>query len=463
MLRKFLSLLTLNRCVIATALVLIVVVNLAPKPGARSQPDHDFRLVGPQGEPIVVQLPELMKIRPLDVADACDSILSHNANARGNAAAAPGAGWEYSIYRAAEAGCADPDARTYPFYEDIVTFYRVARDLSRDDMQQFLAAMRDALRAATAPKDVAGMLTILWANAPGFAEPLHAPDLFLVGAKAMELRVRYCEGDDAATCRREAHMKRGQSLFDAGRWRADADLLRAGIAAYREALSQTEVNSSEWVELRTLIGSSLGQLSERFEGEARRPLLRAALDEYELARSAADPSDHSTWAMINQNVCSIRQPLAGLDRDRANTRLAIEECDKARAYYAESKEKTNEAAAHYNAARAEERLAEWDRDEAAAMRAVEHVRRTVQLYEEDDAMLSRAFGQVHLAEALLLANDFVKGRNHGEGKEQSRALLTEARQSLDDAEPILRRAQARGYLERHTAARRQLDRAQPRG
>jgi hypothetical protein len=155
-------------------------------------------------------------------------------------------------------------------------------------------------------------------------------------------------------------------------------------------------------------------------------------------------------------VCSIRQPLAAIEKDRAGTKQAIEECEKARDYYARRKEKTNEAAAHDNMARAYEKLAKWDQDLASAMRAVEHVRRTVQLYTEDGAILSVAFGQVHLADALVDAGDFAKKRRSGDGEERSQALFAEARASLDAAEPVLRGAQAHGYLESLKGARARL-------
>jgi tetratricopeptide (TPR) repeat protein len=161
-------------------------------------------------------------------------------------------------------------------------------------------------------------------------------------------------------------------------------------------------------------------------------------------------------ALINQNVCSIRQPLAAIEKDRGGIGRAIEECEKARDYFARRNEKTNEAAAHYNMARAYEKLAQWDQDEATAMRAVEHVRHTVQLYTEDGAALSVAFGQVHLAQALMDAGDFAKKRRQDGGEERARALFAEAHASLDAAEPILRRAQAHGYLERLTDARARL-------
>src|SRR5262249_31773628 len=151
-----------------------------------------------------------------------------------------------------------------------------------------------------------------------------------------------------AECRAESHRRRGEALFDAGRWRADADLLRASIAAYREALRDVPEKSTAWIDLHTLIGSALRQLSEPVDRGARAGLLVEALQESVQARSAVDPSAEWTWALINQNVCSIRQPLAGINLDRAETRLAIEECEKARVYYLGSKQKTNEAAAHYN-------------------------------------------------------------------------------------------------------------------
>jgi len=245
----------------------------------------------------------------------------------------------------------------------------------------------------------------------------------LIGAEAMAAHVTFCTGKGAPRCRMKSHSARGQDLSDAGRWRGDADLLRASIAAYREALRDVEAKSKDWVELHTLIGSALGQLSEQVETQAKAGLLRQALAEYEEAATAVAPDAEWTWALINQNVCSIRQPLAGIEKDRAGTKQAIEECEKARDYFAKSKEKTNEAAAHYNMARAYEKLAQWDQDEVSAMHAVEHVRRTVRLYTEDNAVLSVAFGQVHLAQALMDAGDFAKKRRQNDGEEGSRALF----------------------------------------
>jgi hypothetical protein len=468
-LRTPLSLLTVKLCAATAAAALVLVVATAhvgkepaPRAAPRPQPPTDFRLPGPQGEPIVVQLPELSRIPPLDLAAACPLVAAHNDNARKNAEAAPGEGWNSHLYRAAEAGCADAGRRAHLFYDELGRFFGAGREPSRFDALQAVAAMREALRTATTAKDVVAALKALDVVAPGLAEPLHAPDFFLITAEAVAVRVLYCDGEDAARCRRESHARRGQDLLDAGHWRADASLVRAGIAAYREALRETAAGSPEWVELHTSIGNGLAQLSEQYAGPARLPLLREALDEYELAGAAADPADRSTWARINQNLCSIRQPLAAIDRDRADMRRAMAECDQARAYYQERDEKSREAAALYNTARAEGSFADWDRDEAAAIRAVEHVRRTVQLHARDGAALSRAFGQIHLAEALLFASNLVDAQPADAGRQRSRAMMVEAQASLDAAEPILREAQARSYLERLTAARGRLDRAQGR-
>jgi hypothetical protein len=118
-------------------------------------------------------------------------------------------------------------------------------------------------------------------------------------------------------------------------------------------------------------------------------------------------------------------------------------------------------------ARAYERLAEWDQDGAAAMWAVEHVGRSVQLYTEDGAVLSRAFGQVHpevhLADALADAGDFARWRDHGEqpGARSRRSSRKHAQPRR--REPVLRAAQAWGYLERLERARGRLHPAQSPG
>jgi tetratricopeptide (TPR) repeat protein len=183
-------------------------------------------------------------------------------------------------------------------------------------------------------------------------------------------------------------------------------------------------------------------------------LLRQALAEYDEAAGAVPADDEYTWALINQNVCSIRQPLAAIEEDRARTMQAIGECEKALAYYEKHEEQEEQAAAHYNMARAYERLAEWDRDAGQATRAVEHVRRTVALYSAERLTLSRAMAEVHLAEALLDTADLTEAQN----EERHAALRAEARTNLDTAEPILRGARASTYLGRLEDARARLGR-----
>jgi hypothetical protein len=453
----WLNFLRSNWTIVLAAAVLLVGAVFVGRPPAPKPPDPNarFQLIGPQGEPIVVQLPELAKVPPLDLAAACPAVAANDAAVRAKYRPED----RDSSILAAAAGCAG-GPRAYAFYDELGDALAAPRESSLEDTHQTLAAMREALRAATSAKEVVATLRGLNRRAANRGDALHAPDLFLIGAEVMSVHLLYCTGNakEAANCRADTNTQRGQDLFDAGRWRADTELLRGSIAANREALRDTEEKSDDWVELRARIGSALGQLSEQTSGDAKRALLRQALDEYELAASAVDPSSQSTWAMINQNVCSIRQPLAAMDQDRANTRRAIEECEKARVYYEKHREKTNEAAANYNMARAYEKLAAWDQDEAVALAAVDHVRRTVQLYTDDGVVMSRAFGQVHLADALIDANEFAARRSDEEGCEQSRALVAEARASLDAAEPILRAAKATGYLESLARVRRRLPR-----
>jgi hypothetical protein len=441
----------------AVVLALIAAAYFGYFHASKTRQQADFQLLGPRGEPIIVQLPQLLKIPSFDVVAACAAADAHNSKARALEKSAPQADDDddedtgRAIYPAAEAGCAGGE-RAYPFYDELADILIAGSTSSRSGTDQVLAAMREALRTAASRGDVETALESIESFTTSSADRMHAPDFYLLGAEAMALRVIFCDGAHAASCRVKAHSRHGQDLFDAGRWRANADLLRAAIAAYREALRDAVPKSADWIDLHTLIGSAFGQLSEQQDDPGKRASLQEALDEYKLAGAAVDQSDEGTWALINQNVCSIRQPLAAMDRDRINTNRAIEECEKARAFYAAHGDMTEEAAAHYNMARAFERLAEWDRDEAAAMRAVEHVRQTVRLYGEDHAILSRAFGQVHLAEALLNAADFATS------KADRGALITEARASLDDAEPVLREAQARGYLDRLASARSRLGR-----
>jgi hypothetical protein len=72
--------------------------------------------------------------------------------------------------------------------------------------------------------------------------------------------------------------------------------------------------------------------------------------------------------------------------------------------------------------------------------------------------MSVAFGRVHLADALIDASEFVQKRSDNESREMRRALIGEARASLDAAEPVLRDAKAAGYLASLDTTRRRLGR-----
>src|SRR5262249_33729490 len=302
----------------------------------------------------VVQLPELAKIPPLDLPAACAKVAVHNERARNLNASSFGHEGEYlhTVYAAAEAGCSGGE-RDYPFYDELGEV--LAFGESRGDADQLIAATREALRRAPSAQQAALQLRGLNRRLHPIADQL-APELYLIGAEAMEAHLNYCTGEDAAACRVHSHWARGENLAAAGRWRADAGSLRAGIAAYREALRDVPDQSKGWIELHTLIGSALAQLSENVDQRGSATLLLQALQEYVLATRAVGPSAQATWAMINQNVCSIREPYAAISKDRAGIQLAIEECEKAGAYYREQGEKSNEAAAHHNMARGYARL-----------------------------------------------------------------------------------------------------------
>jgi hypothetical protein len=98
-------------------------------------------------------------------------------------------------------------------------------------------------------------------------------------------------------------------------------------------------------------------------------------------------------------------------------------------------------------------LAEWDSDEQASARAVDLTRDCVRLYGEAQVPMSRAFGQVHLGEALTAAGNIAEHHQAGSGK----PLYQEARAALDEAEPVLRAANAARYLANLQTARRALE------
>jgi hypothetical protein len=230
-----------------------VYVRRTGRPPAPPPLDVNFSIVGPKGEPVVVQLPELAKVPPLDVAAACALLAKQNETQRAELWARLGqdskeAESHSSIRSASEAACADPGRRNYEFYDDLADALNDQKQSSRTDAYQMIAALREALRAATVPTDIDSTLLALALRGGDRGDRLHAPDLYLIGAEAMAVRVTYCAEEDpkkAARCRMNVNMRRGENLFDAGRWRADVKLLQAGIAAYREALADAPDKSDD--------------------------------------------------------------------------------------------------------------------------------------------------------------------------------------------------------------------------
>jgi tetratricopeptide (TPR) repeat protein len=131
---------------------------------------------------------------------------------------------------------------------------------------------------------------------------------------------------------------------------------------------------------------------------------------------------------------------------------AIDDLTHALESYKEAEDSNRQAAAAYNLARAYGSIAEWDGDETAAARAVELTRDCVRLYGEAQVPMSRAFGQIHLAEALTAEGDIAEHRRKGTGK----PLYEEARAALNEAEPVLRSANAAKYLGNLATARQAL-------
>ena len=140
----------------AVLALLVAVVYWNNRPASPTQPlDAAFRLLGPLGELIAVQLPELAQIPPLDLAAACASLAAHNSKARALRGATANADDDEddedttrTIYRVAEAGCADAGKQGYRFYDELADALNTDSHLSRFDTDQTLAAMREALRTA---------------------------------------------------------------------------------------------------------------------------------------------------------------------------------------------------------------------------------------------------------------------------------------------------------------------------
>jgi tetratricopeptide (TPR) repeat protein len=284
------------------------------------------------------------------------------------------------------------------------------------------------------------------------AEPLHDSTMFLIEIEAAAPLLRFCGSDEkAAECRRDANERSGSALADAGRWLGRADLLQQAALSYRGALEGLKTGSYDWIHRHTDIGDALSYESE-FEPRAEKiATLKAALDEYDLV-IAADPSaQNEDW--IRQNRGSILQPLANLNHDRPMMERAIDDLTQALESFRKDEDANRQAAASYNLARAFGSIADWDGDETAAARAVELTRDCVRLYGEAQVPMSRAFGQIHLAEALTTEGDIAEHRRKGTGK----LLYEEARAALNEAEPVLRAANAAKYLDDLARTRRTLD------
>src|ERR1700737_1290759 len=134
------------------ALIVAAACYLSDMRASRTQPQTGFRLLGPQGGPIVVQLPELLKIPPLDLPAACATLAAHNSRARALKGSAPHADddeddedTKLTVYRAAEAGCADAGKQAYQSYDELADVLNADSKLSRFGTEQTIGAMREAL------------------------------------------------------------------------------------------------------------------------------------------------------------------------------------------------------------------------------------------------------------------------------------------------------------------------------
>jgi len=219
-----------------------------------------------------------------------------------------------------------------------------------------------------------------------------------------------------------------------------------------------DARSPKWVSLQTGLGSTLAQLSEsQTDRTAKRLFLQEALDTYEAVSKVVPSSATSTWAMIHQNMCSIREPLAGVDRDRDALKQAIEECKAAATYYASHDQGENEAASHHNLGRAYGRLVEWDKDDIAATRAIDEWRKAAALYQLAGRNLSFALSQTNLAEALLDKRELLVQEGGANRLAIARLYYQEAKTKLDAAESVLTEAKSKKYLEIVARARERLD------
>jgi tetratricopeptide (TPR) repeat protein len=322
---------------------------------------------------------------------------------------------------------------------------------TRSAANQMLGAMRDALKAAKNPAQAQRVLQTIEGNVIYLAEPLHDSTMFLIGAEAATPLPIFCGGEKAVECRRDANERLGTSLEDGGRWLGRADLLHQAALAYRRGLEGLDPGSSDWTHRHTDIASALSYEAEHEPPEGKIATLKDALAEYDLV-TATDPSTEQ-WDWIRQNRGSILEPLADLQHDPKLMARAVDDLTWALESFKKDQDASRQAAASYNLARAYSVLAEWDNDEQSAMRAVELTRDCARLYGEAQVPMSKAFGQIQLAEALTAAGDIAERQHAGSGK----PLYDEARIALNEAEPVLRTAQATRYLANLESARRALE------
>lgn len=439
------------------AIAMLGLAMMAAGPEPPPPTDDAFTVFVFGGEKATLHLPLLAAIPAFDRDAACALVKEHNAKARElNAHPVPGQDDDdqaLDVYETAEKGCAGAADLDYQFYRELSTpLDNVASDSrTRPAVNQMLGAMRESLRAAQTLEQSQEALQAIQASAIYLAEPLHDSTMFLLGAEAAAPLLRFCGGDERATkCRQDANERSGTALEDAGRWLGRADLLQQAALAYRGALEELKTGSYDWIHRHTDIGDALSYEAELEPRAEKIATLKAALDEYDLV-IAADPSaQDEDW--IRQNRGSILQPLADLQHDRPMMERAIDDLAQALESFRKDEDANRQAAASYNLARAYGSIAEWDGDETAAARAVELTRDCVRLYGEAQVPMSRAFGQIHLAEALTTEGDIAEHRRKGTGK----PLYEEARAALNEAEPVLRAANAAKYLDNLATARQAL-------
>jgi hypothetical protein len=423
--------------------------------GAENTAEAEFRLIAADAKAILAQMPLLAAMPPLDVAAACAKVAVHNETARKLSQLPENArdddDPDREILESAKAGCGDAARRDFKFYDqlgDLLTDPSGKEPITRLFLDQMTAAMREALRVATNSDDMQMELDGIDTRVPFLADRLSDPTLFLIGVEATATLAELCAGAPAE-CRASANRHRGLDLMHAGRWLGQQDRLSAAIEAFRDALPDVDLHGQDWINLHAYVGSALSYISE-LEPERRQSLLEQALAEYNEAERAIDPAMAGRQGPIEVNECSIREPLAALTGNREMLARAIEQCRYGVEFYEKVKDGIDQAAAaHYNLASAFRDLARWDRDKEAARQAVEHSRRSLELYDSEGAALSVAFARVGLAVSLVAASRLAD-------RDAVRQLFDEARSNLDLAEPVLRQANATHYLEQLAKVRLDL-------